>query len=192
MSKPEDKKIIILTAPSGAGKTTIKTRMLQQLADRLSFSVSVTTRKKRDGEVDGVDYFFVDEENFKSNIKQHQFIEWEMVYPGMYYGTSVEEINRIWSEGKTPVLDIDVKGAMNVKRMYGDKVLSIFIEPPSIEVLEQRLNNRGTDTLENITMRVNKAREEMSYRNNFDKVILNDHIEKASAETKLLIQQFIG
>lgn len=162
------------------------------MADRLSFSVSVTTRKKRDGEVDGVDYFFVDEASFKNNIDQHQFIEWEMVYPGMYYGTSVEEIDRIWSEGKTPVLDIDVKGAMNVKRMYGDKVLSIFIEPPSIEVLEQRLQRRGTDTAENITMRINKAREEMSYRNSFDKVILNDDIEKATAETRQLIQAFIG
>ncbi|MFN5423117.1 MAG: guanylate kinase [bacterium] len=192
MNTPGDKKIIILTAPSGAGKTTIKTRLLHQMADRLSFSVSVTTRKKRDGEVDGVDYFFVDEASFKNNIDQHQFIEWEMVYPGMYYGTSVEEIDRIWSEGKTPVLDIDVKGAMNVKRMYGDKVLSIFIEPPSIEVLEQRLQRRGTDTAENITMRINKAREEMSYRNSFDKVILNDDIEKATAETRQLIQAFIG
>lgn len=162
------------------------------MADRLSFSVSVTTRKKRDGETDGVDYFFVDEASFRNNIERHQFIEWEMVYPGMYYGTSIEEINRIWSDGKTPVLDIDVKGAMNVKRMYGDKVLSIFIEPPSIEILEQRLKNRGTDNSENIAMRVSKAKEEMSYRNNFDKVILNDDIEKASAETKLIIQEFIG
>lgn len=192
MSTPGDKKIIILTAPSGAGKTTIKTRMLQQMADRLSFSVSVTTRKKRDGEIDGVDYFFVDEANFKNNIEQHQFIEWEMVYPGMYYGTSIEEINRIWSDGKTPVLDIDVKGAMNIKRMYGDKVLSIFIEPPSIEILEQRLKNRGTDNPENIAMRVSKAKEEMTYRNSFDKVILNDDIEKATAETKHIIQEFIG
>lgn len=192
MSTPGDKKIIILTAPSGAGKTTIKSRMLQQMADRLSFSVSVTTRKKRDGETDGVDYFFVDETNFKNNIEQHQFIEWEMVYPGMYYGTSIEEINRIWSDNKTPVLDIDVKGAMNVKRMYGEKVLSIFIEPPSIEVLEQRLKNRGTDNPENITMRVSKAKEEMTYRNSFDKVILNDDIEKATAETKHIIQEFIG
>lgn len=192
MSTPGDKKIIILTAPSGAGKTTIKTRMLQQMADRLSFSVSVTTRKKRDGEIGGVDYFFVDEANFKNNIEQHQFIEWEMVYPGMYYGTSIEEINRIWSDGKTPVLDIDVKGAMNVKRMYGDKVLSIFIEPPSIEILEQRLKNRGTDNPENIAMRVSKAKEEMTYRNSFDKVILNDDIEKATAETKHIIQEFIG
>lgn len=162
------------------------------MADRLSFSVSVTTRKKRDGETDGVDYFFVDEANFKNNIEQHQFIEWEMVYPGMYYGTSIEEINRIWSESKTPVLDIDVKGAMNVKRMYGEKVLSIFIEPPSIEVLEQRLKNRGTDNPENIAMRVSKAKEEMTYRNSFDKVILNDDIEKATAETKQFIQEFIG
>ncbi len=192
MSMPGEKKIIILTAPSGAGKTTIRTRMLQQMGDQLSFSVSVTTRKKREGEIDGVDYFFVDESSFKNNIERQQFIEWEMVYPGLYYGTSVEEINRIWTEGKTPMLDIDVKGAMNVKRIYGDKVLAIFIKPPSIEILEQRLKRRGTDNAESITMRINKAREEMSYKNNFDKVILNEDIETAAAEAKQMIEEFIG
>jgi guanylate kinase len=192
MNTEPEKKIIILTAPSGAGKTTIKTRLLKEMADQLSFSVSATTRTIRAGEVDGVDYIFLAESAFKNNIESNQFIEWEMVYPGMYYGTSVEEIHRIWEEGKTPLLDIDVKGALNVKKLFGDQVLSIFIEPPSIEVLEQRLVRRGTDNAENITMRVNKARDEMQYKNSFDKVILNDDIEKATAETAAIVKQFIG
>jgi guanylate kinase len=192
MNTEPEKKIIILTAPSGAGKTTIKTRLLKEMADQLSFSVSATTRTIRAGEVDGVDYIFLAESAFKNNIESNQFIEWEMVYPGMYYGTSVEEIHRIWEEGKTPLLDIDVKGALNVKKLFGDQVLSIFIEPPSIEVLEQRLVRRGTDNAENITMRVNKSRDEMQYKNSFDKVILNDDIEKATAETAAIVKQFIG
>ena len=192
MNTEPEKKIIILTAPSGAGKTTIKTRLLKEMADQLSFSVSATTRTIRGGEVDGVDYIFLAESAFKNNIESNQFIEWEMVYPGMYYGTSVEEIHRIWEEGKTPLLDIDVKGALNVKKLFGDQVLSIFIEPPSIEVLEQRLVRRGTDNAENISMRVNKARDEMQYKNSFDKVILNDDIEKATAETAEIVKQFIG
>ena len=192
MNTEPEKKIIILTAPSGAGKTTIKTRLLKEMADQLSFSVSATTRTIRAGEVDGVDYIFLAESAFKNNIESNQFIEWEMVYPGMYYGTSVEEIHRIWEEGKTPLLDIDVKGALNVKKLFGDQVLSIFIEPPSIEVLEQRLVRRGTDNAENISMRVNKARDEMQYKNSFDKVILNDDIEKATAETAAIVKQFIG
>ena len=162
------------------------------MADQLSFSVSATTRTIRGGEVDGVDYIFLAESAFKNNIESNRFIEWEMVYPGMYYGTSVEEIHRIWEEGKTPLLDIDVKGALNVKKLFGDQVLSIFIEPPSIEVLEQRLVRRGTDNAENISMRVNKARDEMQYKNSFDKVILNDDIEKATAETAEIVKQFIG
>ena len=192
MNTEPEKKIIILTAPSGAGKTTIKTRLLKAMADQLSFSVSATTRTIRGGEVDGVDYIFLAESAFKNNIENNRFIEWEMVYPGMYYGTTVEEIHRIWEEGKTPLLDIDVKGALNVKKLFGDQVLSIFIEPPSIEVLEQRLIRRGTDNTENISMRVNKAREEMQYKNSFDKVILNDDIEKATAETAEIVKQFIG
>lgn len=192
MNTEPEKKIIILTAPSGAGKTTIKTRLLKEMADQLSFSVSATTRTIRGGEVDGVDYIFISESAFKNNIENNRFIEWEMVYPGMYYGTTVEEIHRIWKEGKTPLLDIDVKGALSVKKLFGNQVLSIFIEPPSIEVLEQRLIRRGTDNTQNISMRVNKAKEEMQYKNSFDKVILNDDIENATAETAEIVKQFIG
>lgn len=189
---PVTKNIIILTAPSGAGKTTIKTRLLANMADRLSFSVSATTRKMRAGERDGVDYLFTDESTFKEKIATEAFVEWEMVYPGMYYGTTVEELERIWQATKTPLLDIDVKGALNVKKKYGSKALTIFIEPPSLEVLKERLTKRGTDNPDQIQIRIDKALEEMEYRNSFDKVVLNDNIERAVEETMILVREFLS
>ena len=192
MRETEQHKIIILTAPSGAGKTTIKTRLLAGMADQLSFSVSATTRKIRGGETDGVDYIFIVEEQFKKKIEKDQFVEWQMVYPGMYYGTTVDEMKRIWSEGKTPLLDIDVKGALNVKKMFGEQVLTIFIEPPSMEVLQQRLMRRGTDSAEHIHTRISKAKEEMEYKNSFDKAIMNDDLERATNEVKEIIASFLG
>ena len=192
MRETEQHKIIILTAPSGAGKTTIKTRLLAAMADLLSFSVSATTRKIRGGETDGVDYIFIAEEQFKEKIDKDQFVEWQMVYPGMYYGTTVDEMKRIWSEGKTPLLDIDVKGALNVKKMFGERVLTIFIEPPSIEILQQRLMSRGTESAEHIHTRISKAKEEIEYRNSFDKVIMNDDLERATNEVKEIIAKFLG
>lgn len=185
------KKLIILTAPSGAGKTTVKSKLLDVLKTELSFSVSATTRKIRGNEQEGIDYHFTNEEVFKKLIENNSFIEWEMVYPGLYYGTTVQEMNRIWGEGKVPVLDIDVKGALNVKKQFGEKVLTIFIEPPSIEVLKVRLQKRGTDTEETILTRINKATEEMQYRGKFDQLVLNDDIERASAEVIALVRQFI-
>ncbi len=186
------KNIIILTAPSGAGKTTIKTRLLANMADMLSFSVSATTRKIRAGERDGIDYLFTDEHTFKEKIATEAFVEWEMVYPGMYYGTTVEELERIWNAAKTPLLDIDVKGALNVKKKYGSKVLTIFIEPPSLEVLKERLIKRGTDNPEQIQIRIDKALEEMKYKNTFDKVVLNDNIDKAVEDTMILVREFLS
>jgi guanylate kinase len=191
MSEP-NKKIVILTAPSGAGKTTIKTAMLHEMSHMLSFSVSDTTRKIRQHETEGDDYFFVSELEFKKRIESKEFIEWEMVYPGLYYGTSVKEIERIWNEGKIPLLDIDIQGALNVKRKYGSDVLSIFIEPPSMDILHERLNKRGTETVENIKIRINKAISEMEYKNSFDKKILNDNLADAIKETKSIIQEFVG
>lgn len=185
-------KIIILTAPSGAGKTSVKSRLLNTLKKELSFSVSATTRKMRGNEKEGVDYHFINEEAFNELVATNSFVEWEMVYQGLYYGTTIAEINRIWGEGKVPVLDIDVKGALNVKKKYGNDVLSIFIEPPSIEVLKERLIKRGTDSEENILMRINKAGEEISYKSMFDRVVLNDDIERASSEVVALVQQFIA
>lgn len=192
MAESRQHKIIILTAPSGAGKTSVKTRLLNVLKNELSFSVSATTRKIRGNEQEGIDYHFTNEEVFKKLIESQSFIEWEMVYPGLYYGTTLQEMNRIWNEGKVPVLDIDVKGAMNVKQQFRDKVLSIFIAPPSIDVLKDRLEKRGTDTQENILMRINKATEEMQYREKFDRVVLNDDIERASSEVVALVKQFIA
>lgn len=191
MEATHQQKIIILTAPSGAGKTTVKSRLLDALKRELSFSVSATTRKIRGNEQEGIDYHYTNEEVFKKLIENNSFIEWEMVYPGLYYGTTVQEMNRIWGEGKVPVLDIDVKGALNVKKQFGEKVLTIFIEPPSIDVLKERLQKRGTDTEENILTRINKATEEMQYRGKFDQVVLNDDIEKASAEVIALVGKFI-
>ena len=185
------KKIIILTAPSGAGKTTVKSRLLDAFKKELSFSVSATTRKIRGNEQEGIDYHYTNEEVFKKQIENNSFIEWEMVYPGLYYGTTVQEMNRIWGEGKVPVLDIDVKGALNVKKQYGERVMSIFIEPPSIQILKERLQKRGTDTQENIMTRINKATEELQYKGKFDQVVLNDDIERASAEVIALVRQFI-
>jgi guanylate kinase len=191
MEGSHQKKIIILTAPSGAGKTSVKSRLLDALKKELSFSVSATTRKIRGNEQEGIDYRYTNEEVFKKLIENNSFIEWEMVYPGLYYGTTVQEINSIWEEGKVPVLDIDVKGALNVKKQFGEKVLTIFIEPPSIEVLKERLQKRGTDTAENILIRINKATEEMQYKGKFDQVVLNDDIERAAAEVIALVRQFI-
>jgi guanylate kinase len=188
----ENSKIIILTAPSGAGKTTIKTKLLEEIPELLSFSVSATTRKIRAGEKDGVDYVFLNEDEFKHKIEHQEFIEWEMVYPGLYYGTTVDEMKRIWRDGKTPLLDIDVKGAINVKKQFGENVLTIFIDPPSIEVLRERLTNRGTDSDEHIQTRINKATEEIGYKKNFDTIILNDDLKKATEDTISAVLNFIS
>ncbi|MFN5054497.1 MAG: guanylate kinase [Bacteroidota bacterium] len=192
MSATNSKKIIILTSPSGGGKTSVKSRLMAALNKELSFSVSATTRKIRGNEQEGVDYHFINEEVFKKLIENKSFVEWEMVYPGLYYGTTVQEMKRIWDEGKVPVLDIDVKGAINVKNQFGSNVLAIFIEPPSLEVLRERLHKRGTDSPENMLIRINKATEELQYKGQFDQVVLNDVIERASAEVIALVRQFIG
>ena len=188
----ENNKLIILTAPSGAGKTTIKTRLLSTLPELLSFSVSATTRKIRQGEKEGVDYIFLNEAEFKDKIANNEFIEWEMVYPGLYYGTTIEEIKRIWDEGKIPLLDIDVQGALNVKNQFGTHVLTIFIEPPSIEVLFERLKSRGTDSIENIKTRIDKAIFEMTFCDQFDKMIMNDDLNKATEDTLEAILTFVS
>ena len=186
------KKIIVITAPSGAGKTTIKTKLLEEIPELLSFSVSATTRKIRPGEKNGIDYVFLSEDDFNLKIEKQEFIEWEMVYPSLYYGTTVDEMKRIWSEGKTPLLDIDVQGAINVKKQFGENVLTIFIEPPSIEVLRDRLTRRGTDSTEHIQTRINKAIEEIGYKKSFDTVILNDDLKKATNDTISAVLNFIS
>ncbi|MBX2938861.1 MAG: guanylate kinase [Ferruginibacter sp.] len=185
------KKIIIITAPSGAGKTSI-TRHLLQHFPVLAFSVSATTRKARANETHGKDYYFITLEDFKKKIVNDEFIEWEMVYVGNYYGTLKTEIERIWSEGKIPVLDIDVKGAIHVQREYPINTLSIFIEPPSVEVLRERLSSRGSETQDTLETRVSKASYEITFKDHFDEVIVNDDLQKACNEAELLVDNFLN
>ena len=184
-------KLIIITAPSGAGKTSI-TRYLLQKYPQLSFSISAATRQPRKDEKDGVDYYFMSLESFKQKINDNAFLEWEMVYEGKYYGTLFTELERIWKNKQTPVLDIDVKGAIHVMQQFGENCLSIFIEPPSIEVLKQRLEARGTEGLEALQNRVNKAAYEISFKYHFNKIIVNDVLEKACAEADAIVEKFIA
>jgi guanylate kinase len=172
-------KIIIITAPSGAGKTSITKHLLKTFSGKLAFSISAATRQQRTYEKDGVDYYFMSVDDFKEKIQHHAFVEWEMVYEGKYYGTLKSEIHRIWKEEKTPLLDIDVQGAVHVQQQHPEKSLSIFIEPPSVDELKKRLNSRGTETSESIATRVNKAAYELSFKEHFDKVIVNDDLEKS-------------
>ncbi len=185
------KKVIILTAPSGAGKTSI-TRFLLGHYPELAFSVSATTRAPRGAEQDGVDYHFISPEAFKAHITQDDFLEHEMVYEGLYYGTLKTELDRIWAQGKTPVLDIDVKGAIAIQAKLGKQALSIFILPPSIDVLKERLESRNTETPEKMQMRLDKAAYEISFSDQFDAVVKNEILEQACAETAALIQAFIS
>ncbi len=184
-------KLIILTAPSGAGKTSI-TRFLLNKYPNLSFSISAATRTPRAGELDGVDYHFISEANFKQKIAENAFIEWEMVYEGKYYGTLYEELARIWALEKTPILDIDVQGAIHVQEQFKGSCLSIFIEPPSVEELKRRLENRGTETTETLANRVNKAAYEISFNHMFNVCIVNNQLDKACAETETVIKDFLG
>lgn len=185
-------KIIIITAPSGAGKTSITRHLLKTFPSRLAFSVSATTRKKREYEEDGLHYHFISVDDFKDKIKKNEFIEWEMVYEGKYYGTLRSELQKIWDEGKAPLLDIDVNGAMHVQRRYPDQSLSVFIEPPSIEELKRRLESRGTETPESLATRLNKAAYEISFKDQFDKVIVNDDLDRACKQAEAIISGFLS
>lgn len=184
-------KLIILTAPSGSGKTSI-TRYLIGKYPRLSFSISATTRAPRGTEKDGVEYHFLSVDDFRSRIDANEFIEWEMVYEGKYYGTLKSELQRIWNEGKVPMLDIDVQGAIHVQQQFAGNCLSIFIQPPSVAELRRRLEARGTETPESLETRVNKASYEMSFNHHFTKTILNIELDKACAETEQVIKDFLG
>jgi guanylate kinase len=184
-------KIIIITAPSGAGKTSI-TRHLMQHFPQLAFSVSAATRQARGIEKDGVDYYFMSTEAFQQKIQHNEFVEWEMVYEGKYYGTLQSELEKIWQQNKIPVLDIDVKGAIHVQRQFPETSLSLFIEPPSVDELKNRLQGRGTETDESLAARVNKAAYELSFKEHFNKVIVNDDLQKACIEAEMIIFGFIN
>ena len=185
------KKIIIITAPSGAGKTSITHYLLDKYPN-LSFSISAATRKPRGKEQDGVDYYFISEAEFRNKIDENAFVEWEIVYEGKYYGTLKTELERIWAQGKTPVLDIDVKGAIHVQQQFAGDCLSIFIEPPSIDELKKRLSGRGSETPESLATRINKASYEISFKHHFNLTIVNDELSKACEEAEKAILQFLG
>ena len=184
-------KLIIITAPSGAGKTTITRHLLRHFPEDLEFSVSAATRQPRGNEVDGKDYHFMTPDSFRKLIAQHAFLEWEMVYEGKYYGTLASEVAGIWGRGRTPLLDIDVKGALHVKNHHPSNAFSIFIEPPSLEELGRRLRNRGTASEESILARLEKSAYELSFKEKFDSVIMNDDLEKACRETAEAVARFI-
>lgn len=183
-------KVVIITAPSGSGKTTLVKHLLATFP-QLEFSVSACTRAPRDGERDGVDYYFISTDVFKKKIESGEFVEYEEVYPGSFYGTLKSELQRIWSKGHTVLFDVDVKGALHLKEIFKSQALSIFIKAPSFEILEQRLRSRGTETEEKLQIRLQKVKEELSYENKFDKVLVNDQIEEAKKEINGWISTFI-
>ena len=185
------KKVIILTAPSGAGKSTI-TKYLLANYPHLGFSISATTRKPRGTEKDGIEYHFLSTKAFEAHIDQNDFLEYEMVYEGLYYGTLKSELERLWQSGKTPVLDIDVKGALKVQNVLGANCLSIFIMPPSVEVLKERLQSRQTESAEAIQTRIDKAAYEIEFSNQFKAIVKNEVLEVACAEVAKLIENFIN
>ena len=184
-------KIIILTAPSGAGKISITHYLLKKYAGNLTFSISASTRQPRGQEKNGVDYYFMSEEEFTNKIQHEEFIEWEMVYEGKYYGTLKSELQRIWNDNKIPLLDIDVKGAIHVQQQYPETTLAIFIEPPSIDELKKRLTSRGTESSESLNARISKASYELSFKHSFEHVVVNSDLDKACAETNALVCEFI-
>lgn len=184
-------KIIIITAPSGAGKTSI-THHLMQVFPQLAFSVSAATRQARGNEQNGVDYYFMSVDEFQQKIQNNEFVEWEMVYEGKFYGTLKSEMTRIWNNNQVPILDIDVKGAIHVKQQYPDAALTIFIEPPSVAELKKRLESRGTETEESLAARVNKAAYEISFKDQFDKSIVNDNLEEAREKAAAIVENFLN
>ena len=185
-------KLIIIAAPSGAGKTTVTRHLLYSFPEQLAFSISCATRQPRNNELDGVDYYFISPDEFRRRIQDHQFVEWEMVYHDKFYGTLHSELNRIWEEGKSPLLDVDVKGGINVQSQYRQSSLSLFIEPPSIEELEKRLRARGTETPESLKARLDKASYELTFKDKFDRIIVNDTLEKACHSAEILVRDFLA
>lgn len=184
-------KIILVTAPSGSGKTSIVTHLMKKFQS-LEFSVSATTRKPRKNEKDGKDYYFISEEDFKAKIHKKEFLEWEMVYEGKYYGTLKSDISRIWSEKKVPVLDIDVQGAIHVQQQYPVNTIAVFIQAPSVEELKRRLQKRGSETEESLQTRLNKSTYEMTFKNHFENIIINENFETACKEAEKIIGDFLN
>jgi guanylate kinase len=190
MSGSHQGKIIIITAPSGAGKTSI-TKCLLSHFQQLDFSISATTRTKREKEKEARDYYFITIDEFNYKIQHNEFVEWEMVYEGHYYGTLKSELERIWKNGQTPILDIDVKGAIHVQQQFLDQCFSLFIEPPSIDELKRRLVGRGTESDETMNARINKAAYEISFKHHFHKIIVNNDLTNACREAESAVEAFL-
>ena len=183
-------KVIIFSAPSGSGKTTLVKHCLEAFPE-LEFSVSCTTRSPRGTEQDGIDYHFISPDAFREKIAENAFVEFEEVYQDKYYGTLKSEVERIWQSGKTVIFDVDVKGGISLKKYFGEKALSVFIMPPSIEELERRLVSRATDDPETIKTRVAKASEEMTYKDQFDAIIVNNDLDEAKNTTENILKNFL-
>ena len=184
-------KFIVISAPSGAGKTSIVKHLLEEMP-ALSFSISACSREKRANETEGEDYYFLGVEGFKNKIEEDAFLEWEQVYENQYYGTLKSEVESIWEAGKTVIFDVDVVGGLNIKNQYPENCLAIFIMPPSIEVLRERLGGRGSESEESLQKRLAKAAAEIARNQEFDKVVLNDDFQLACEEVKQLITKFIS
>lgn len=183
-------KAIIFSAPSGSGKTTIVRHLLEKNPD-LGFSISASTRDKRGRtEAHGKDYYFLTPEEFKKKIDGNEFVEWEEVYEGNFYGTLKSEVERIWKNGKNVIFDVDVKGGINLKNYFGDKALAIFVKVPSIEVLKERLHDRGTESEESLSRRLFKAKFEMTFQDKFDKVLINEDLEHSLQQAQQLYDDF--
>jgi guanylate kinase len=185
-------KLIIFSAPSGSGKTTIVKHLLQQRND-LGFSISACTRDKRGrSEENGKDYYFLTPDEFIKKIDNDEFVEWEEVYPGNYYGTLKSEIERIWASGKHVIFDVDVKGALHLKEYFGDKALAIYVKVPSLDVLEQRLRDRGSETDDSYSRRMFKVKFEMTFQDKFDVILVNDELEDSFKKAEKLVEDFLA
>ena len=188
----ENGKLVIFSAPSGSGKTTIVRHLLKVFPDKLAFSISATSRPKRGVEENGKDYHYLSKEEFKKKVDEGGFLEWEEVYAGLFYGTLKSEVEKIWADGKTVIFDIDVEGGLNLKNQFGDKALAVFVMPPSIKILEERLKTRSTDNPESIVRRVAKAEKELKTAELFDTFILNEKLEEALVKAEKVVGDFIS
>lgn len=185
-------KLIVFSAPSGSGKTTIVRHLLEQTDLPLAFSISATTRAPRGAEKEGVDYYFLSPEAFKSKIEKGEFLEYEEVYPGLFYGTLASEVKRLWNENKAVLFDIDVMGGISIKKSFPDETLTVFVQPPSIETLEERLRSRNTDTEETLQIRLSKAQQELDQAQAFDEIVINDDLSTALTQTEELVRSFLS
>lgn len=184
-------KMFVFTAPSGAGKTTIVRHLLKHY-NFLDFSVSATTRTKRENEVDGIDYYFLSPEEFRVKVKNDDFVEWEEVYDDQFYGTLKSEVERVWEKKKHVVFDIDVRGATNIKQLYCDDCMATFIKPPSVETLIERLKNRNTESEASLGKRIARVKREMRYEGDFDKILVNDLLQVALKEAEFIVEDFLS